>query len=247
MPWANRYINASMYTLPLLSSLYTFLWTTFVIICIPNDVRFKFCTLLSIWRRLQILGVGTVSALPLSKLPSLQKACCKNVSRILQTQQCLILYWWIGLFFAVLNSFVLQFYNTTEGKKVFKSFVDLHDAAFPEYMDELRGIADGANQPFSTVFIMNLLEEMRYAAEISGFGVRKYCCVILNHALWTHTKTDHKHGVTLMPTRHFRARTTAVIIPYAIKSHALMYTMKTVALMPPTHQPWFELLWTSSV
>lgn len=66
--------------------------------------------------------------------------------------------------------FVLQFYNTTEGKKIFKSFVDLHDAAFPEYMDELRGIADGANQPFSTVFIMNLLEEMRYAAEISGFG-----------------------------------------------------------------------------
>ena len=38
----------------------------------------------------------------------------------------------------------------------------LHMAVYPDYMEELRGIADGSGQDFDSVFLLNLDEELSY-------------------------------------------------------------------------------------
>ena len=37
------------------------------------------------------------------------------------------------------------FYNTNNGRRIFDTFVAVNAAAFPQYFDEIRGLADGAN------------------------------------------------------------------------------------------------------
>lgn len=49
--------------------------------------------------------------------------------------------------------------TTTQGKAAYDLFITSHEATFPDYVDELRGIAEGSGVPFETVFVMNLSEE----------------------------------------------------------------------------------------
>ncbi|KAK8825651.1 hypothetical protein WA577_000822, partial [Blastocystis sp. JDR] len=77
---------------------------------------------------------------------------------------------------------MLPFYNTPAGKKVFDHFVDVNSRRFPEYMEELRGQADGADVPFPLVFMSTLSEEFSdYVSKEFAFTPVESCSdVIIN-------------------------------------------------------------------
>lgn len=50
------------------------------------------------------------------------------------------------------NSKMLSYNSTAEGKSLYGRFYHTVAAAYPGYLDELRGMADGANISFSKVF-----------------------------------------------------------------------------------------------
>ena len=50
----------------------------------------------------------------------------------------------------------------TENNYVYEQFMASHKTAFPEYMDELQGVADGSGVPFKELFIDQLKEEFTY-------------------------------------------------------------------------------------
>ena len=50
----------------------------------------------------------------------------------------------------------------TENNHVYAQFMASHKNAFPEYMDELQGVADGSGVPFTELFIDQLKEEFTY-------------------------------------------------------------------------------------
>lgn len=70
-----------------------------------------------------------------------------------------------------LQNKLIPFYNTKEGKEVFEHLYKVNvwfyttiynqNIRFPEYMEELRGQADGAGVPFEHAFMVTLNEEFR--------------------------------------------------------------------------------------
>ncbi len=55
-----------------------------------------------------------------------------------------------------------QWYATAAGKATFESYKQLHEQQFPEYMDEIAGIAAGSGIDPDIVLLMNLDEELSY-------------------------------------------------------------------------------------
>mmetsp|Transcript_24362 Transcript_24362/g.51906 ORF Transcript_24362/g.51906 Transcript_24362/m.51906 type:complete len:426 (+) Transcript_24362:133-1410(+) len=51
--------------------------------------------------------------------------------------------------------------KTAGGKELYEAFLSLHETTFPEYVQELKGIADGAKLPFDWVFLAQLDQEFR--------------------------------------------------------------------------------------
>ncbi|KAJ0396201.1 hypothetical protein P43SY_001908 [Pythium insidiosum] len=59
-----------------------------------------------------------------------------------------------------LQTRLLPFVQTTEaGRAIYDAFLQRHEEVFPQYMKELRGIAEGSGVPFETIFVQNLSEE----------------------------------------------------------------------------------------
>lgn len=61
----------------------------------------------------------------------------------------------------------------THASQIFYSFVKVQEAVFPDYMDELRGIADGSRQPLVAVLLMNLDEELSYFLPNASLPARR--------------------------------------------------------------------------
>ena len=67
---------------------------------------------------------------------------------------------------------LIPFYHTEEGKKWFNHFLnttvrmrvgtDLQARIFPDYMEELHGLAEGSETPFYELFLNMLQEEFSY-------------------------------------------------------------------------------------
>lgn len=67
---------------------------------------------------------------------------------------------------------LIPFYHTEEGKKWFNHFLntnvrmevgtDVQARIFPDYMEELHGLAEGSNTPFYELFLNMLQEEFSY-------------------------------------------------------------------------------------
>lgn len=49
------------------------------------------------------------------------------------------------------NTKMLTYNSTAEGSALYRSFYHVVASTFPQYLDELRGMADGANITFSKV------------------------------------------------------------------------------------------------
>jgi hypothetical protein len=53
-----------------------------------------------------------------------------------------------------LNDYFLPVYNTPEGKEIYDSTLQLVRAKYPQYVDEIEGIADGAKVDFHKVTVI---------------------------------------------------------------------------------------------
>ena len=90
----------------------------------------------------------------------------------------------------ILNQKLIPFYHTERGKEVFdhlyrvnvESFYwyDVQNDRFPEYMDELKGLAAGAEVEFYKVFMSTLNEEFRdYVGEEYAYAPKESCSDII--------------------------------------------------------------------
>ena len=60
-----------------------------------------------------------------------------------------------------LKELVKEFGEAT-GNPLYSYFISTHENAYPNYMDELRGISDGSNVPFDEIFINQMQQEFSY-------------------------------------------------------------------------------------
>uniref|UniRef100_K3WCK1 Peptidase C45 hydrolase domain-containing protein n=1 Tax=Globisporangium ultimum (strain ATCC 200006 / CBS 805.95 / DAOM BR144) TaxID=431595 RepID=K3WCK1_GLOUD len=60
---------------------------------------------------------------------------------------------------AKLQTLLLPFYTTPDGQDLYTQYVERHNATFPQYVEELQGMAQGSNLPFETLFLTNIIEE----------------------------------------------------------------------------------------
>jgi hypothetical protein len=63
--------------------------------------------------------------------------------------------------YVFLQERLLPFHRSATGRSLYRAFLDLHTARFPEYVAELEGMAQGAERPFEDVFLVNLRGEYR--------------------------------------------------------------------------------------
>ena len=88
--------------------------------------------------------------------------------------------------YEALESTLLPYFNTPEGRAVYDDLISLHSELYPNYMAEIEGIAKGAEVPFSTLFIMNVREEYSILMNMNnetgvGGGVDLQCSDYLVH------------------------------------------------------------------
>ncbi|EGZ19217.1 hypothetical protein PHYSODRAFT_493438 [Phytophthora sojae] len=58
-----------------------------------------------------------------------------------------------------LQTLLLPFAQTPAGRDLLDRYLAVHRATFPEYVEELEGVAEGSGVSFETVFIENIVEE----------------------------------------------------------------------------------------
>lgn len=63
------------------------------------------------------------------------------------------------------NDRMLPYNQTTEGSSLYSAYFDTASKRYPQYMDELRGMADGTQMKFSEVFLWNLKYEWKLLLE----------------------------------------------------------------------------------
>eukprot|EP01116_Phalansterium_solitarium_P005944 TRINITY_DN1826_c0_g1_i2.p1 TRINITY_DN1826_c0_g1~~TRINITY_DN1826_c0_g1_i2.p1 ORF type:complete len:389 (+),score=138.14 TRINITY_DN1826_c0_g1_i2:732-1898(+) len=59
-----------------------------------------------------------------------------------------------------LNDIILPYYNTTAGRKAIDSLIAANAKPFQRYMDEIRGMADGAGVPLLKLMLLNFEDEI---------------------------------------------------------------------------------------
>ncbi|KAH7460817.1 uncharacterized protein KRP23_14523 [Phytophthora ramorum] len=58
-----------------------------------------------------------------------------------------------------LQTLLLPFSQTSMGRKLLDRYLAVHRATFPQYVEELEGMAEGSDVPFETIFVENIVEE----------------------------------------------------------------------------------------
>ncbi|KAL3854886.1 hypothetical protein ACJMK2_014122 [Sinanodonta woodiana] len=55
---------------------------------------------------------------------------------------------------------LLPFYKTSRGRDIYEEYLDAAEKSFPQYVKEIRGMADGSGMPFEHLFLMNFSKEV---------------------------------------------------------------------------------------
>lgn len=55
----------------------------------------------------------------------------------------------------------VPFYNTPKGRELYDGYLQVVQEDYPQYLEEVRGIADGAQIPFFKVFLMHIRKELQ--------------------------------------------------------------------------------------
>ncbi|KAL3854891.1 hypothetical protein ACJMK2_014127 [Sinanodonta woodiana] len=68
---------------------------------------------------------------------------------------------WIHKYFnsSLIPSRIIPFYNTHKGRDVFDEYLKVSESSFPQYVTELRGMADGSGMTFENLFLLYISKE----------------------------------------------------------------------------------------
>eukprot|EP01095_Lingulamoeba_sp_RSL-Kostka_P016579 TRINITY_DN8161_c0_g1_i1.p1 TRINITY_DN8161_c0_g1~~TRINITY_DN8161_c0_g1_i1.p1 ORF type:complete len:376 (+),score=92.34 TRINITY_DN8161_c0_g1_i1:284-1411(+) len=72
---------------------------------------------------------------------------------------------------------LINFNQTNDGKYIYESFYNTHDELYPNYIQELKGMAKGSNVDFSELFLLNLMPEY----QLGGFMKNNNNNTIISH------------------------------------------------------------------
>ena len=72
--------------------------------------------------------------------------------------------------FGPLRKDLLPFLRTAEGQAQYRQFLELHQARYPGYVEEVAGTAEGAGRPFEEMFLGNLWGEYQPKAQGQARG-----------------------------------------------------------------------------
>jgi predicted choloylglycine hydrolase len=90
---------------------------------------------------------------------------------------------------APLHGPFLDFHRATEGQRLYRRLVDLHQAHYPGFLDELRGTAHGAGVQFEHLFLVNLRGEYRGFTGVDDGGECSTCALLDDsHAVFGHNE-----------------------------------------------------------
>lgn len=77
---------------------------------------------------------------------------------------------------------LLPYHQTEAGQARYRQFLEINQARYPEYVAELRGMAQGASLPFDQLFLLNLRGEYRDYFYRQHTGGCSDCCILTEHA-----------------------------------------------------------------
>jgi hypothetical protein len=81
----------------------------------------------------------------------------------------------IRIFYENCEQQMKEYYVTAEGKEFFETNLRVTQECFPQYVSELRGLADGAGIPFEHVFMANVFERQLIPDAV------RYCEILVLH------------------------------------------------------------------
>ncbi|ETV89466.1 hypothetical protein H257_00737 [Aphanomyces astaci] len=81
-----------------------------------------------------------------------------------------------------LQGVLLPFYATPLGKSTYDKYLSAHNHTFPDYVEELQGISAGSGVPFSTLFLINIVEEYGNSIPLpNAFESQLHCSDLVLH------------------------------------------------------------------
>ncbi|KAK8809688.1 hypothetical protein WA158_000631 [Blastocystis sp. Blastoise] len=111
----------------------------------------------------------------------------------------------------------VPFYVSQEGRKIYDELYAYHNATFPDYMEELRGMSESVGCPFFLLFMNSLNEEFSYFMPSHlKYPKEDHCSDIIIHDKDTHIIAHNEDGSTLN-------------INHTILAHVLIYKNKTLS------------------
>ncbi|XP_002731371.2 beta-alanyl-dopamine/carcinine hydrolase-like [Saccoglossus kowalevskii] len=63
--------------------------------------------------------------------------------------------------FSILNDVLIPYYHMRKGRKAYDDLLNVANATFPQIVDEIQGLADGAELPFYKVFLLHIKSEIQ--------------------------------------------------------------------------------------
>ena len=83
----------------------------------------------------------------------------------------------------------LPFHKSPEGQKLFRQLISLHRKSYPDYISEIKGIAEGSGRPFEEIFLINMRGEYRsYTKSSTGRGCSTVSVVTDEYAAFGHNE-----------------------------------------------------------
>lgn len=83
---------------------------------------------------------------------------------------------------------ILAYHRTPEGQSRYRALLDVNRERYPDYLDELEGLARGADLPFEELLLANLRGEYRGYLDKGGQGCFDCAIVTQNAALLGHNE-----------------------------------------------------------
>jgi hypothetical protein len=82
----------------------------------------------------------------------------------------------------LLRDWLVPFVKSDEGQPVYNRFVELHKKVYPQYVEELEGLAAGCRLTFLEVFVANMEVELSYyAPNQGGWKIPDHCSDYVLH------------------------------------------------------------------
>jgi hypothetical protein len=148
--------------------------------------------------------------------------------------------------YQTLHSILIPFYNSSDGKKIFTNLLQINQKKFPQYFDEIHGVAQGAKVPEYQLQLLNFEPEITTISKgilpqetsCSDLHLRTNQQVLLAHNEDSDSSIkDYAYYINVQPTNRsliaFQAYTYPGYLPgnaFGFNEHGLIFTCN--ALFP---------------